>query len=92
MPLALVSRSPSGDPADLDATGLSAAFAAGSLSPEEVLDACIARIGQLNPTLNAIVALDADGARAMAQASAARWQDSRPAHGPRAMDHPELLQ
>jgi aspartyl-tRNA(Asn)/glutamyl-tRNA(Gln) amidotransferase subunit A len=71
--------SPSGDdPADLDASGLSAAFAAGRLSPEDALDSCLARTAQLNPMLNAIVALDADGARETARASTERWRKGAP--------------
>lgn len=39
------------------------------LSPIEVLDAYLAVIERLNPTLNAIVTLVADGARADARAA-----------------------
>jgi aspartyl-tRNA(Asn)/glutamyl-tRNA(Gln) amidotransferase subunit A len=43
-----------------------------------VLDAVIARLHQVNPVLNAVVALDTGGAQAAAAASTARWRDGRP--------------
>lgn len=46
--------------------------------PVEALEHCLARIEALNPALNAIVTLDCDGARAAAQASAARWRAGTP--------------
>src|SRR5215216_5572338 len=66
------------DPADLGATELTALFAKGSLSPLEALDAALARIGRLNPVLNAIVTLDPEGARAAARASTERWAKRTP--------------
>jgi Asp-tRNA(Asn)/Glu-tRNA(Gln) amidotransferase A subunit family amidase len=55
---------------DLDfatATGLVEALRARSLSPVELLDHVLARAERLQPTLNAFVTLDAEGARAAAQ-------------------------
>lgn len=47
----------------------------GTLAPTEVLDACLARIEAQNPRLNAFCLLDAERARAEAQASERRWRD-----------------
>ena len=58
----------------LDAADLVASFRAGRLDPVQVLEACLERIRATNPVLNAVVTLDAAGARAAAEASAARWQ------------------
>ncbi|TDH63380.1 amidase [Dankookia rubra] len=66
------------DPALLPATTLAGRFARHSLSPVEALEAILARIGRLNPRLNAIVALDEVGARAAARASEARWRAGTP--------------
>src|SRR4051794_703345 len=41
------------------------------LSPVELLDACIARIEQMNPAVNAVTATDFGGARQVAQAAEA---------------------
>lgn len=48
------------------------AIAARRLSPVELLDHCLERIGRLDPRLHAFVALDAERARAAARAAAAR--------------------
>ena len=61
----------------LSARELALAFRNG-LSPNDVLAATLARIDQVNPRLNAIVTLDASGARAAAEASARRWKDGSP--------------
>jgi aspartyl-tRNA(Asn)/glutamyl-tRNA(Gln) amidotransferase subunit A len=66
------------DPALLSATALAGRFARRALSPVEALDAILARIGRLNPRLNAIVALDEAGARTAARASEARWRAGTP--------------
>jgi aspartyl-tRNA(Asn)/glutamyl-tRNA(Gln) amidotransferase subunit A len=47
------------------------------VSPVELLDAVLERHGRLNPALNAIVALDADGARGAARASEQRMMKSK---------------
>lgn len=49
--------------ASLDAVGLAAAVRAGDLTPLEVVDAAIAAITAVNPTLNAVVLTDFDRAR-----------------------------
>ncbi|MDB5374391.1 MAG: amidase, partial [Belnapia sp.] len=66
------------DPARLPATALAGLFARGTLSPVEALESVLARIARLNPVLNAIIALDATGARGAALASEARWRAGAP--------------
>ncbi len=48
-------------------------------SPVEVMDAVLARAERVNPKLNALTIVDAEGARAAAKASAARWAAGAPA-------------
>ena len=67
-----------GDPADLAATELVAAYAAGTLSPVEVTRAVLDRITSLNGALNAFCLVDGDGANAQARRSEARWRSGRP--------------
>lgn len=62
----------------LSAGELSQAYASGRLSPVEVLESIFERIARLDPQLNAFAALDHDGARAAATASAARWAQGTP--------------
>ncbi len=57
------------------AAELSAAYATGAATPEAALDSVLARLEQVNGTLNAVVTLDEAGARVAAQASARRWRD-----------------
>ncbi|CAN0473645.1 unnamed protein product, partial [Discosporangium mesarthrocarpum] len=59
----------------LSANEMAAGFAAGDLSPVEVLDACLARCEAVNGTLNGIVTFDEPGARKAAAASQARYRD-----------------
>jgi aspartyl-tRNA(Asn)/glutamyl-tRNA(Gln) amidotransferase subunit A len=61
----------------LSATQLVAGFRAASFTPVDALDACLARCAQVDPRLNALVALDADGARRAAEQSRARWRAGR---------------
>jgi aspartyl-tRNA(Asn)/glutamyl-tRNA(Gln) amidotransferase subunit A len=65
--------------ADHTATELVNLYRTKQASPVEVTQAVLARIAQLNPTLNAYCIVDADRALASAQASAARWQKGAPA-------------
>ena len=67
-----------GDPADLAATELVAAYAAGALSPVEATRAVLDRVAALNGTLNAFCLVDADGAIAEARRSESRWRSGRP--------------
>ena len=56
------------------ASDLTLGYANGEWSPLEVVDAIIARVEEVNPLINAIVTLDAAGARAAAAASEERWK------------------
>ncbi len=58
----------------LSAAELAAAYRAGETTPDAVLTATLDRIAEVNPRVNAIITLDADGARASASASTARWR------------------
>ncbi|WP_158743594.1 amidase [Acidisphaera sp. L21] len=53
-------------------------FAAGNLSPVEVLDAALVQLAKVEPTLNATCLLDEACGRRMAQASADRWRRGEP--------------
>lgn len=66
------------DPALLAAEDMLRLFRTRHLSPVEVLDAVLARIGRFDETVNAFCHLDEDGARAQAKASEARWAKGRP--------------
>lgn len=59
------------DLCDLSAVELRARMQRREISPVELLDSCLARIAAVNPTLNAVVALDEAAARAAAQAAEA---------------------
>ncbi len=58
--------------------GLAADFRAGRADPAAALEACLDRIARLDPALNSVVALDAEGARAAARDSAARLRAGAP--------------
>jgi aspartyl-tRNA(Asn)/glutamyl-tRNA(Gln) amidotransferase subunit A len=58
----------------LTATALVAGFAAGRFTPVDALRSVLSRLDAFNPMLNAVVAVDRDGATVAAEASAARWQ------------------
>lgn len=62
----------------LSAAQLSKLFARGELSPVDVVEAMLARAAQLQPTLNAFVLIDENGARAAAKASESRWRKHQP--------------
>jgi amidase len=66
------------------ATALARAIRAKEISSAEVVHACLERIEAVNPTLNAVVQVRADAARAEAQAAdaaLARGQITGPLHG-----------
>jgi aspartyl-tRNA(Asn)/glutamyl-tRNA(Gln) amidotransferase subunit A len=78
------SGAPDTAPHLLTATQIVAALRSGELSASEVVEACLDRIGRLDPSLRAWVAVDADGARATAlsldrDARQGRWRG--PLHG-----------
>lgn len=60
------------------AAELADGYRRGAFTPADALDACLARSAALQPLLNTLVAVDAEGARAAAAASGARWRDGRP--------------
>ena len=60
------------------ATELVRGYRAKRLSPLEVTQAVLARIGELNPKLNAYCIVDEDGALAAARAAQARWAKGAP--------------
>ena len=63
---------------DLSAAELSAAYAAGTLSPVEVTAAVLARIALCEPVLNAMYRVHAESALDDARASLTRWQAGMP--------------
>lgn len=66
------------DPALLPATEILRRYRDRSLSPVEVVRACLARIERHNGALNAFCLVDAEGALAAARASEARWAKGAP--------------
>jgi amidase len=69
---------------ELGATELSRLLADKSVSPVELLEACLSRIGAVNSAVNAVVALDEDRALAAARTAEAailRGDDLGPLHG-----------
>ncbi|MFO1079249.1 MAG: amidase family protein [Reyranellaceae bacterium] len=66
------------DLAWLGAQELSILYRRREISPVEVTDRMLARAEAVQPHLNAFVLIDADGARAAARASEARWQAGAP--------------
>ena len=65
------------------ATDLHARMAGGELSPVELLDACLARIEEVDPRVNAFIELMADEAHAAARDSEQRFRrgEARPLEG-----------
>lgn len=66
------------DPADLTASEARRLIGTKALSPVRLMEACLARIDATNPTVNAIVSIDADGAMTAARAAEAAVQAGRP--------------
>ena len=60
------------------ASQISTLYRRRELSPVDVVDAMLARAATLQPHLNAFVLIDAEGARAAAKESEARWQKGMP--------------
>lgn len=63
----------------MSAAELTAAYAAGALSPLEAARAALDRAEEINPRYRAFVSIDRDGALAAATASQERWRAGRPA-------------
>jgi aspartyl-tRNA(Asn)/glutamyl-tRNA(Gln) amidotransferase subunit A len=66
------------DPALLGAEALLARYRDRTLDPVAVTRAVLSRIAALEPSLNAMVLVDASGALAAAEASATRWEAGAP--------------
>lgn len=62
----------------ISAAQLTTLYARRELSPLEVIDANLKRAAELQPSLNALVSIDAEGARLAAKASEARWRKGEP--------------
>jgi len=62
----------------ISASALTAQYRHGTLSPVDVAEAMLIRSETLKPHLNAFVLIDAEGARAAARASEARWRNGAP--------------
>ena len=62
----------------LGVSALAQALRSGALEPLQLLDIFLDRIARLDPALNTMVAMNVEGARAQAQASAARLQRGDP--------------
>ena len=63
---------------ELSAREVLAAFAGKTLTPRAYLDACLEQIAQSNPKINALAAMDVEGARASAEGATQRWQTGTP--------------
>lgn len=78
-PIPRIQREPAAiDPTTLSAEALARHYRAGDLSPLAATRAVLGRIARLNPRVNAVIALDAEGALAAAARSEARWRAGRP--------------
>jgi Asp-tRNA(Asn)/Glu-tRNA(Gln) amidotransferase A subunit family amidase len=84
----LIAKFPAGDhaaePCDLSAVAARALIGAKRLSPSELVESCIARIEQVNPAVNAVVATCFERARAEARAATEavmRGDELGPLHG-----------
>jgi Asp-tRNA(Asn)/Glu-tRNA(Gln) amidotransferase A subunit family amidase len=66
------------EPCDLSAVEARRMIGARRLSPVELLESCLGRIGRVNHAVNAMVALDTDRARAAAKAAEAAVTSGRP--------------
>lgn len=62
----------------MTAAELAAGFGAGRFTPSAALNACLARTAEVNSVLNALIALDAEGAMRAAEQSTARWRAGAP--------------
>ena len=69
---------PTPEPAEHTAAEARRLLTEGALSAQELTDLYLDRIDRLNPRLNAVLALDAEGARSAAAASDARRRDGAP--------------
>lgn len=73
-----MSHSATPEPAALDAGALAEHFAAGTLTPSEVVERVLARVADREPELNALYLHEPDEVRADAAAATARWAAGAP--------------
>ena len=73
----IAARAPT-DPTRASASELLQLYRTKTASPVEVMQAVLDRAEQVNPKLNALIIVDADGALAAAKASEARWAAGAP--------------
>ena len=66
------------DLADWSAAELVAAYRSGAATPRDALEAALARHDAANAAINAVIALDREGARRAAERSALRWREGAP--------------
>lgn len=64
--------------AAMDAAALIEAYAAGQLSPVEVIEDTLTRIDRYNPVINAFCHVDHEGALAAAREAETRWRAGKP--------------
>lgn len=81
---AIRAKKPAGYSSQRDLVSLSAcevleAFAQGVLTPSDYLTACLTQISRINPKINALTALDVDGAVQQAAQATKRWAAGAPA-------------
>jgi aspartyl-tRNA(Asn)/glutamyl-tRNA(Gln) amidotransferase subunit A len=69
---------PADTPSLLSAAELLRRYGEGTLSPVEVVDACLDAIAARNPELNAFLFVDGEGATRAAREAEARWQSGAP--------------
>ncbi len=62
----------------LTAAELAAAYRAGKFSPVDAINAVLRRLDEVNPSINAVVSVDREGALRAAEESALRWRAGRP--------------
>jgi Asp-tRNA(Asn)/Glu-tRNA(Gln) amidotransferase A subunit family amidase len=70
---------PEKKPAPRPFLATTALFAAGSATPRDFLEGCLAEMAESEPKVGAFVRFDIEGARKAADASTARWHAGRPA-------------
>ncbi len=68
-------ESPGGELTSLSAAALLKGYGAGAFDPVDAVDACLARIDDIDGAVGAIVARDDGSARVQAARSAQRWRD-----------------
>jgi Asp-tRNA(Asn)/Glu-tRNA(Gln) amidotransferase A subunit family amidase len=63
---------------ELSAIDLVKGFASGAFTPSDLVEACLARIADVGPAVNALTVVDAQRGRAEAAAATKRWREGRP--------------